>query len=160
MCAVLTQHNAARSLKEIKQFVSASIQDIKKCWAVVREQAKKFTKEMSGGLVYNTGGEQYLKSFCEKLALPPPVLNAAIYISRNCKELVEGKTPLTIAATSLLIACQLHDTEKRKIEDIATIANISPETIRKCFRELHPYRSKFIPEGYTNAERIEKLGLH
>ena len=96
------------------------------------------------------------------------------------------KTPMTIGATSLFIACQLHQFEKRPIEsmqcyfsvisaieyltqcwsvvicpssDIATLAGISADTIRRCFRELHPSRHTFCPKNYASDTAIQNLSM-
>lgn len=66
---------------------------------------------------------------------------------------------MTIAATSLLIACQLHEYNRRSIEDIATAASITADTVRKCFRKLHPHRNSIIPSTYATKDVIENLSL-
>ena len=116
MLAALKQNQAGRSIREIKQYVSVSIHDIKKCWLKVVNHAKTINKNLNNGVISNTDGSQYLSRFCAQLKLPTTVLNASIHIAKHCKELVEGKTPMTIAATSLFIACQLNPQEKRKID--------------------------------------------
>lgn len=158
MLAALKRHGVARTIKEIGEFVTVNVRDIKKVWVRVVEHAKKlFRKDREFDMRSNSDGSQFLPRFCDNLRLPPAVQNAAVAIAKGATEFVEGKLPMTIAAASLYFACQLHPTEKRPIEDIAANAGISADTVRRCFRELYPYRLKLVPKDYVSSQTLEKM---
>lgn len=91
--------------------------------------------------------------FCSKLKLPNESMNLATDIATLASNFLEGKSPSSIAAASILMATKLQsDNEKRTEKDIAAAASISATTIRNVFKELLPHQDKICPEGYQRLQ--------
>lgn len=75
------------------------------------------------------------------------IINLATEIANKAAVFLEGKSPSSIAAVSILAATKLQG-EKRWEKDIAVAASISPTTIRNVFKELLPHQESILPEGH------------
>jgi transcription initiation factor TFIIB len=73
----------------------------------------------------------------DKLALPDAVTEKAAYIYRKAleKNLVRGRSILTMMAASLYVACRDAETP-RTIKDVADVANIKKRDLAVCYRIL------------------------
>lgn len=74
------------------------------------------------------------------------MMNLATEIANKSSAFLEGKSPSSIAAASILMATKLR-TEKRTDKEIALAASISPTTIRNVWKEMLPFQSSILPAG-------------
>jgi len=76
-----------------------------------------------------------VETFCKKLDLGWTIIKDVQEIASKSIELLEGKKPASVAAAAILYVMKRDDLKERRGE-IATIAGISPNTLRNVFTEL------------------------
>lgn len=134
------EENVPRSFKEVSRATRLPEKDI-------RREYKTLTG-LLGSPAIRTSAPDLISRFCSNLKLPFHIEQDAIAVATKASEIVEGKSPCSIAAASILIVTNLS-TIKRHERDIAEAASISPTTIRNVYKELLPFQDKFLPPHYT-----------
>jgi len=133
------EEGVPRTFKEISKETEISEKEIRKYYRALNKILPKGTGRTSASDLVNR--------FCSKLKLSNEIMNLATDIANKAAAFLEGKSPSSIAAASILLATKLQG-EKRWEKDIAAAASISPTTIRNVFKELLPHQESILPEGY------------
>uniref|UniRef100_A0A7N1A6I0 TFIIB-type domain-containing protein n=1 Tax=Kalanchoe fedtschenkoi TaxID=63787 RepID=A0A7N1A6I0_KALFE len=98
----------------------------------------------------------YLKRFAYNLGLNNHAIRAAQEIFKKSQELVIRGTPKSVAAGIIYITCQLCG-HKRSARDISLVANTAEATIKKSYKELHPYLPLIVPSWFATQNDLQKL---
>lgn len=139
------EENVPRSFKELARETNFAEKDI-------RKEYKNLT-DLLGRVATRTSAPDLVSRFCSKLKLEYKVEHDAIGVATRAGEFVEGKSPSSIAAASILIVSKLANA-KRHEKEIAEAATISATTIRNVYKELLPFQDKILPEHYQH-HRLE-----
>ena len=71
---------------------------------------------------------------------------------------LEGKSPISIAAASVYMAAQLLEADKKKsYREVATASQSSDATVRHIYKEIFKYRYEVIPPGLASKEVIRDM---
>lgn len=131
------EENVPRSFKELARETQLFEKDI-------RKEYKNLT-DLLGRAATRTSAPDLVSRFCSKLNLEFKIEHDAIEVATKAGEFVEGKSPSSIAAASILIVSKLSNSRRHE-KDIAEAATISATTIRNVYKELLPFQSKILPE--------------
>lgn len=103
-----------------------------------------------------TSAADLVSRFCSHLGLSHQIATVAIAAAQQGQHYVEGKCPSSIAAAAILLVSRLSN-EKRWEKDIAAVANISPTTVRNCYRELVAFQSTILPPSFLAMASPQQL---
>lgn len=131
------KEHAPRSLKEICAVSSVSKKEIGKCFQLLNK--------LCGNISGQVSPSDFMSRFCGNLNLPAHVQKMARMIASNAArlDLVAGRSPVSVAATSVYIACQSSN-EKHTIKDVAEITGVSHITIKQIYRLFSTHTSKLL----------------
>lgn len=89
--------------------------------------------------------------YCQGLLLPRPTCRIAAEVAEKfvASGVIAGRTPMSIAAAAVYFASHLMGHPKSS-DDIAAVATISAETIRKSYKLVHAEKEKLIEERWLN----------
>ncbi|XP_037951844.1 transcription initiation factor IIB-like [Teleopsis dalmanni] len=134
------QEGAPRTYKEICAVTNANPNTIE-LWS-------KFIVRRMDLIVDATISDDCMSRFCSKLGLPESVTNAAIRIltQANSNEIAINKSPTSIAAASIILACQTKS-HKFKLKDVSDVTGISQNTIRIAKHALLLEYQQLFPMG-------------
>ena len=99
-------------------------------------------------------------SICNKLEMPTFVERHATEIASKIDNMavLEGKSPISIAAASVYMAAQLLDADKKKsYREVANAAQSSDATVRHTYKEIFKWRYEVIPAGLASKETIRDM---
>lgn len=82
------------------------------------------------------------------------ISSTAEEVSKKSNQLgiVDGKSPITVAAAAIHLVTQLTEQHKRPLKDIADACGVSEATIKNCYKDMEPRRKELIP-----ADIVPKL---
>jgi transcription initiation factor TFIIB len=81
---------------------------------------------------------------CSHLRLQPAVMYLAQQIAKNGASRLEGKSPSSIAAASILMAVKHENVSECTEREIATAASISPSTVKNIYKEMEGIKDELI----------------
>jgi len=81
---------------------------------------------------------------CSHLKLHPSVMSLGQQIAKNVASRLEGKSPSSIAAASILMAVKQENVSDCTEREIATAASISPSTVKNIYKEMEPMKDELI----------------
>lgn len=106
------------------------------------------------GIDVTTNSKDVITNFCDQLQLTPIVIAIAQKIQTKSQDFVEGKKPTTIAAGSIILACeQLNIT--CDMESLSAVANITQNTLVKYCRQVK--NSVGVLMDYDELVKLKKL---
>jgi len=76
----------------------------------------------------------------------------------QCRNLLDGKNPRTIASVAIYYVCALSLEHEKSLKEIANIANIKDNTIKLAYNLLFCFRYEIIPE-FQDRLPLAKLAL-
>jgi len=130
------EEHVPRTFKEISRETGITEKEIRKYYRAINKILPKGTGN-------RTSAADLVGRFCSKLKLAHDVMSKATSIAENAAQFLEGKSPSSIAAASILMATKLSG-EKRWEKDIAQAASISPTTIRNVYKEMLPFQEHLL----------------
>jgi transcription initiation factor TFIIB len=134
--------------------VPRTFKELSKETEIAEKEIRKYYKAMNKMLPKNTANRTsapaLVNRFCSKLKLSNEIMNTARHVAEKAEPLLEGKSPSSIAATSILLVTKLYG-EKRLEKEIAEAASISATTIRNVFKELCTFQDQLLPEGFSKT---------
>mmetsp|Transcript_9663 Transcript_9663/g.24248 ORF Transcript_9663/g.24248 Transcript_9663/m.24248 type:complete len:338 (+) Transcript_9663:175-1188(+) len=145
----------ARTLKETSALCHVTKHDIG-VKARMIEQGYPEVKE--GKTVAMADG--FVLRFCGFLKLPREVSNPVVSVTKAAQELegVHGRTPISIAAASIHLVCQLSRSEfKRPIKEISEKTGVAEVTIRSAYKNIYQHLDKVLPPDQNWAEPLSSL---
>lgn len=108
-------------------------QSIAQCFKVL-EQAFETTVP-GAGPSSGASADSLITRYCNHLGLPVPVQRAAVHVVKQASEvgLLDGRSPITIAAACILFATALWGVPK-STKEISMVAGVQDSTIRVAFK--------------------------
>jgi transcription initiation factor TFIIB len=148
-----------RACKEAK--VPRTFKELTRETGIDEKETRKFYRYLSRLLPQTdnperTSAADLVSRFCSHLGLSHHITTAAIHTAQEGQRFVEGKCPSSIAAAAILLVSRLS-TEKRWEKDIAAVANISPTTVRNCYRDLVAFQTKILPPSFVTTLQQQQL---
>lgn len=91
----------------------------------------------------------FMVRFCSNLGLSSAIQKAATHIARRAVDLdiVPGRSPISVAAAAIYMACQDSKTPK-EIGDIAGVAEV---TIRQSYKLMAPRAADLFPPDFPRS---------
>eukprot|EP00727_Mastigamoeba_balamuthi_P005084 m51a1_g14574 putative transcription initiation factor iib (366) ;mRNA; f:1073852-1075392 len=141
---------APRSIREISRATGINERDIKKGHRLITRFVHDVPSEAS------EQGSGLIGRMCYNLRLPYCVRSIAEEATRAATELVEGRTPATVASGALLyVLTRLAEAGVRGIErtekEIAEVAGITQQTVRSACMDLRKARDSLVADAMTRA---------
>jgi len=125
--------HSGRTLKNLARTTSIPETDIKKFYKLLLRDPQLVQRQSDQDIRQEIS--QLVETFCKKLDLGWTIIKDVQEIASKSIELLEGKKPASVAAAAILYVMKRDDLKERRGE-IATIAGISPNTLRNVFTEL------------------------
>ncbi|KAJ4871644.1 Cyclin-like family protein [Raphanus sativus] len=158
--------NLSRTLKEISTVANGvSLKEINRASMAIRRllesahQAERVSSSSSCAapqVIIKTG--ELVRRFCSKLDISERETKAI----REAVEIAENfdirRNPKSVLAAIIFMICQLSQTKKRHIRDIAMAAEVVENTIKSSAKDMYPCASKIIPKWYASEEEVKRLG--
>jgi len=132
----------ARTFRELARETGTREQEIKKMYGVL-------TKHLGTTSARPTPPHELVIRFCNHLSLPTYVKTTAEQIAKNVAPRLEGKSPSSIASTSIFMAVTRHQCVGCSEKDIAKAASIAPSTVAHIYSEMKPWTEELIPSGVS-----------
>ncbi|GMS83767.1 hypothetical protein PENTCL1PPCAC_5942, partial [Pristionchus entomophagus] len=144
------QEGVPRTLKEIIAVAGCSPREVNKCVKlIIRSSENSFQLITS---------EDFMSRFCGNLDLPHQVQRAATHIARVAKErdLVAGRSPISIAAAAIYMASQASGT-KKTAKEVGEITGAAEVTVKQTYRLLRPEAVHLFPENFNFDTPVDQL---
>jgi transcription initiation factor TFIIB len=152
---VCKQAKVSRSLKELCQASGSDIRKVKKSVLKVGrvEVLKQWSKTTADSEAAHHGKE-YMIRFCTKLGLPQNISHVAMEASERAAKLgvLDGRTPAVIAAACLFLVCSTNSEWKRSEEEVASVAQVSPSTVKRACSLLVPFKDQILNDIVESQE--------
>lgn len=144
------QEGAPRTLKEVCSVSRSNRRDIGKAF-------KKITKALDTNLK-GISTTDFMSRFCSNLELSIAVQKAATYIAEKAMQLddVAGKSPISVAAAAIYMACQASDTKKEK-KEIGDIAGVAEVTIAGAYKMMRAHAKALFPQEFAFHTQVDSL---
>ncbi|KAL9647343.1 hypothetical protein ABK040_011708 [Willaertia magna] len=140
----------SRTIKEIIVLTNTKKKEVNKYIQLINsdENLKKLLKSTS----YNSP-KDYVEKYTAELELPVYLQTATQEVAENVMKygVGYGKSPVTLAAASIVLLCQSQPDEqfKRTAKDVEGVMGISETTIKKALKELEKEKEKLLPAKYS-----------
>ncbi|KAJ0245427.1 Plant-specific TFIIB-related protein 2 [Hirschfeldia incana] len=154
--------NLSRTLKEISKVANGvSLKEINRASMAIRRllepaQAERVSSCAAPQVIIKTG--ELVRRFCSKLDITERETKAI----REAVEIAENfdirRNPKSVLAAIIFMICQLTQTKKRPIREIAMAAEVVENTIKSSAKDMYPYASMIIPKWYASEEEVKRLG--
>ncbi|XP_026691619.2 transcription initiation factor IIB-like isoform X2 [Ciona intestinalis] len=144
------QEGVPRTFKEICAISRISKKEIGRSFKLI-------VKNLETNVEVITSGD-FMSRFCSNLNLPPYVQRGATHIARKAveKDLVAGRSPISVAAAAIYMASQASK-EKRSQKEISEIAGVAEVTIRQSYKLMHPRAKDLFPEDFNFHIPVSQL---
>lgn len=144
------QEGVPRTFKEICAVSKISKKEIGRCFKLILKALETKVD------VIKTG--DFMSRFCSTIGLSMLVQKAAIHIANEAdkREIVSGKSPISVAAAAIYMASQAS-ADKRTQKEIGDIAGVADVTIRQSYKLMIPHAAELFPEGFNFVTPIEQL---
>jgi len=143
VCSVLyiacKEEGVPRTFRELSKETGVKEKEIRKMYSTVTKELPKTAKTAAA-----VAPADLVLRFCSKLQLSPDVVTSAMEIARKAAPKLEGKSPSSIAAASILLATKSSD-QARMARDIAKAASIATSTVQKVYSELLQWPDELLP---------------
>ncbi|XP_055343012.1 transcription initiation factor IIB-like [Paramacrobiotus metropolitanus] len=118
-----------RTFKEICAISRVSKKEIGRCFKLILSTVGASVELVTTG--------DLMPRFCANLALPSPVQRAATHIARKARDLdlVPGRSPVSVAAAAIFLACAASKSTKSS-KEIGEITGVAESTIRQTYKHL------------------------
>lgn len=145
------QCNAPKDLKEMTKVLNLDKRDVTRCFSSINmiidtgKGKNDYVKQNILGLV---------RKYCNVLELPPKLIQASNEIAEKICNIgvLDGKSPRTIAGTSILHAVNIYNFEKKGKKQISEASNTTENTVTHAYNEIFPYASQLIPSTFNAIE--------
>ncbi|KAF3488069.1 hypothetical protein F2Q69_00055940 [Brassica cretica] len=150
----------SRTLKEISLVAGGvDLKDINKASRIIRRLVGSDQDELAASsaapqVIINTG--ELVSRFCSKLDISVRETNAIREAVEKAENFDIRRNPKSVLAAVIFMICQLSQTRKRPIREIAVAAEVAESTIKNSANDMYPYASKIIPSWYASEEDIKK----
>jgi transcription initiation factor TFIIB len=144
------QEAVPRTFKEICVVSKVSKKDIGKCFKQIVRTLKTSMELIKSG--------DFISRFCSNLGLPQNVQKACIHIATKAVDLdlVPGRSPISVSAASIYMACSVSK-DKKTQKEIGDIAGVAEVTIKQAYKLMLPRAKDLFPDSFEFNTPIEYL---
>uniref|UniRef100_A0A1I8GT66 Transcription initiation factor IIB n=1 Tax=Macrostomum lignano TaxID=282301 RepID=A0A1I8GT66_9PLAT len=144
------QEAVPRTLKEVCSVSHSNRRDIGKAF-------RKITKALDTNLK-GISTTDFMSRFCSNLELNIAIQKAATHIAEKAMQIdeVAGKSPISVAAAAIYMACQASDTKKEK-KEIGDIAGVAEVTIAGAYKIMRSHAKSLFPPDFVFQSPVESL---
>jgi len=138
------ENGLSRTFKELAR--ETDIKEIE-----VRRMYQALTKHLGNGCGRATpvAPHDLVIRICSVLNLKQNVIYLAQQIAKNVASRLEGKSPSSIAAASILMAVKHEGVSECTEREIAQAASISPSTVKNIYKDMEGMKDEFMPKEQT-----------
>ena len=142
------QEGVPRSFKELVAACNISKVRISRCF-------QQIVKELNIDAPMITT-DNFMQRFCSNLSISQGSAKVALQIAKSASELdiAPGRSPISIAAAAIFLACSLSKNEKKSFQDIADVAGVSKSAIEQSYKIMVPRAYELIPKDIQ--QKIKK----
>ncbi|CAH8385004.1 unnamed protein product [Eruca vesicaria subsp. sativa] len=150
----------SRTLKEISTVANGvSLKDINKASMGIRRFLRSSDQDEGAAsdasqVMLKTG--ELVRRFCSKLDMSERERKAVKEAVEMAENFYIRRNPKSILAVIIFMICQLSQTKQRSIREIALVAEVLENTIKRSAKDMYPYATKIIPKWYASEEDIIK----
>uniref|UniRef100_A0A146UL77 Transcription initiation factor IIB n=1 Tax=Fundulus heteroclitus TaxID=8078 RepID=A0A146UL77_FUNHE len=146
------RENAMRSLKEVCAASQANRRDVGRCFKQILSVLEERVEMIKI--------EDFMSRFCSQLAVSAEVRELAEHICNKVTEmdLVGGRAPLSVAATSIFMA-GLAYRANIDIKKIVMVSGVTENTMKVIYRQLRGEASKLYPAEKKPPVPFERLPI-
>uniref|UniRef100_A0A0M3KDU9 Transcription initiation factor IIB n=1 Tax=Anisakis simplex TaxID=6269 RepID=A0A0M3KDU9_ANISI len=93
----------------------------------------------------------FMSRFCGNLGLSHRLQMIATRIAKKAveKDLVAGRSPISIAAAAIYMASQASANEKRNAKEIGAIAGAAETTVKLTYKLMLPFARQLFPDNFS-----------
>jgi len=144
------QEAVPRTFKEICAVSKVSKKDIGKCF-------KQIVRTLETSMELIKSGD-FMSRFCSNLGLSQTIQRASIHIATKAVDLdlVPGRSPISVAAAAIYMACSASK-EKKTQKEIGDIAGVAEVTIKQAYKLMLPRAKDLFPESFQFDTPVEHL---
>ncbi|KAG2261252.1 hypothetical protein Bca52824_068331 [Brassica carinata] len=135
------------------------LKDINKACRIIRRLVGSDQDELAPSsaapqVIINTG--ELVSRFCSKLDISVRETKAIREAVEKAENFDIRRNPKSVLAAVIFKICQLSQTKRRSIREIAVAAEVAESTIKNSANDKYPYAWKIIPPWYASEEDIIK----
>ena len=144
------QEGVPRTFKEIVAVSTVSKKEIGRCFKLILKAHDTNVEIITTG--------DFMTRFCGNLGLSRDIQRAATAIAKRAvdKDLVPGRSPISVAAAAIYMASQASS-DKKSQKEISDIAGVAEVTIKQSYKLMIPRAAELFPENFEFATPIENL---
>lgn len=144
------QEGVPRTFKEICAVSKVSKKEIGRTFKLILKTLETKVELITTG--------DFMSRFCSNLSLSNSVQKAATHIANKAvdKDLVPGRSPVTVAAAAIYMASQASDSKKTQRE-ISEVTGVAEVTIRQSYKLMYPRAQELFPEEFKFDTPIDQL---
>merc|ERR1719378_1322165 len=144
------QEAVPRTFKEICAVSKVSKKDIGKCF-------KQIVRTLETSMELIKSGD-FMSRFCSNLGLSQSIQRASIHIATKAVDLdlVPGRSPISVAAAAIYMACSASK-EKKTQKEIGDIAGVAEVTIKQAYKLMLPRAKDLFPDSFQFDTPVEHL---
>ena len=92
--------------------------------------------------------DDFMQRFCNNLGLSPALAKVALHIAKTTSDMdiAPGKSPISVAAAAIFLACSISKHEKKSFHEIAEVAGVSKATIEQSYKIMVPRAYELFPK--------------
>jgi len=139
------ENGLSRTFKELAR--ETDIKEIE-----VRRMYQALTKHLGNGCGSRSipvAPHDLVIRICSMLNLKEKVIYLAQQIAKNVASRLEGKSPSSIAAASILMAVKHEGVSECTEREIASAASISPSTVKNIYKDMEAMKDEIMPKEQT-----------
>ena len=144
------QEGVPRTFKEIVAVSTVSKKEIGRCFKLILKAHDTNVEVITTG--------DFMTRFCGNLGLSRDIQRAATTIAKRAvdKDLVPGRSPISVAAAAIYMASQASS-DKKSQKEISDIAGVAEVTIKQSYKLMIPKAAELFNENFEFATPIENL---
>lgn len=143
------ESNVSRTLEELASPFQLKKKEICKAVDLIKKQNK-----VPMGAVQ---AAEYVNRFCSSyLGMDKKVVKAIREAVERAEKLDLRRSPKSLLAAIIFMIAQLSH-HKKSLRDVSDAVQVAEATIKKSYRDIHPYASTLIPNWFAGQDDISKL---
>lgn len=154
-----------RTLEEIRALTNVPTKQIAKITRLIKKiiHSHLNSDDAAAAIVDETtnltthSAEDLIRRFCSHLGLNPIITNGSEYIARKCNELgiLAGRSPTTIAATSIYLAAKVLGDTKLTQQQIRDKTGVSIGTIKNSYKILYEKARELVDPSWEEHGKVK-----
>ena len=143
------QEQVPRTFKEICSVSKSSKRDIGRCFKTILKSIQSVQiSSISSQMIPTISSGDYFARFCSRLGLPIAIQKLAGLIADRANQLnlVNGKSPISLAAAAIFMAVSANDLNKTA-KDIADVSGVAENTIKQTYKAMQPRAAELMADA-------------